>query len=577
MNAVRRNILSTAVQPSGRLLGLGDVVIILVLVSLLYAGIRLISPTPVVGPEIDLSPSALPWYAFLSVIRMTASYLLSLSFALVFGYAAARSRTAERVLLPILDVLQSVPLLSFLPVVLLILTTLLPGRLGVEATAVVLIFTSQAWNIAYSFHQSVRTAPRELQEASTVFRMNWWYRLRHMELPFGMRGLLWNSVVSWANGWFFLMAAEMFRVQGRDFRLQGLGSYLQAAADVGDSRAILFGFGTLILLVVLLDQLVWRPLLVWAEKFSLDLVENDDPPTSWFYELIAHSRLAAAIQALTISPLLRFLDRRLGGPLKPATHEHHKGIHWLRILSGMLTLILVALLVVGVFQTAQMLVSLSADAWGTIIISALATSGRILVASAVALLWTVPVGVLIGTNPRLSAVLQPIVQSVAAVPATALFPVMVLFMVSLPLGLEGAAILLMLLGTQWYLLFNVIAGASALPQELMDAARLFRIDGWNRWRRLILPALFPYLITGLNIVGGGAWNASIVAEYTEFNNRTYTVTGLGSIISQSTASGNYTMLLAATLTMIVTVVGVNQLVWQRLYHVAEEKYRMDIR
>jgi len=571
MNIVRRNLLG-AVQPGERSFGAGDIIIVVGLMALLYAGVRLASPTPVVGPEIDLSPAALPWYAFMSLMRMTASYLVSLAFAFSFGYVAARSHTAERVMLPILDVLQSVPLLSFLPVVLLVLTTIIPGRLGVEASAVILIFTSQAWNIAYSFHQSVRTAPRELQEASAIFHWNWWYRLRHLELPFGIPGLLWNSIVSWANGWFFLMAAETFRVGERDFRLPGLGSYLQRAADQGNGEAILLGFITLVLLVVLLDQLVWRPLLVWAEKFRADLTENDSPPTSWFYDLVAHSRLAEILMGITLTPLIGLLDRRLGKPARQVnkTNGTHRVQAGIRIV---VLLIVIGLIGYGAVQCAEMLAGLSREAWGQILVATLASTGRVVAAMVIGLLWTVPVGVWIGTNPRLSGILQPIIQSIAAVPATALFPVLVLFFVSLPFGLDIAAILLMLLGTQWYLLFNVIAGVTALPQELKDAARLFRVDGWSRWRTLILPALFPYIITGMNVAGGGAWNASIVAEYTQYNNHVYTVSGLGAIISQSTASGNFAMLLAATLTMIITVVGVNQFLWQRLHHISEEKYR----
>jgi NitT/TauT family transport system permease protein len=576
MNAVRRNLLGTA-RAGGRVLHAGDVLIIVGLVALLYAGLRLASPTPVAGPEIDLSPSALPNYALLSLMRMAASYILSLAFALVYGYVAAHNRSAERVMLPILDVLQSVPLLSFLPVVLLVLTTVLPTGLGVEASAVVLIFTGQAWNIVYSFHQSVKTVPRELQEASANFRLNWWYRLRYMELPFSVLGLLWNSIVSWANGWFFLMAAETFRVGERDFRLLGLGSYLQAAADAGDGRAIIFGFITLVLMVVLLDQLLWQPLLAWAEKFRTDLVENDNPPVSWFYNLISGSRLLDWFNRKGVTPLVERLDRRLGGV--PKTHQAEKLSLWqvIRqlILSRLLPLAFVGWLAYLAIQAAQALISLPLPAWGQIAVSTLASAGRVFVATILGLLWTVPVGVWIGTNPRLSNRLQPIIQSIAAVPATAFFAVLVAYMVALPFGLDSAAILLMMLGTQWYLLFNIIAGANALPQELMDVSKMFRINGVDRWRTLILPALLPYMITGLNIAGGGAWNASIVAEYTQYKGQTYSVIGLGSLISQSTAAGDFRMLMAATLTMIVTVIAVNYFVWQRLHRFVQEKYRLD--
>ncbi|MBX3063734.1 MAG: ABC transporter permease subunit [Anaerolineae bacterium] len=574
MGILQRKTLGSA-QPIGRFLRRGDVLIVLAIIVLLYAGIRLAAPASVVGPEVDLHASSLPWYALLSIGRMTASYLLSLTFALVFGYLAASSRTAERVLMPILDVLQSVPLLSFLPVVFVVLTTLLPQRIGLEVSAFVLIFTSQAWNIAYSFHQSLRTAPRDLQEASLNYRMNWWYRLRYLQLPFGVRGLVWNSVVSWANGWFFLMAAETFRVGGRDFRLLGLGSYLQRAVELGDGTAILLGFVTLILVIIMLDQFVWQPLIAWSERFRTDLIESEEPPRSWFYEIMSRSFLVHGLNSVILNPLSEFLDRRFGKAIKAGEQAATGKITLWSVLRTILMLAIVLAILFGAIQVVGQMIALPGEQWARILGGVVASTGRVVIASILGLLWTVPVGVWIGTNPRLSAILQPLVQSIAAVPATAFFPVLVGALVALPFGLDGAAILLMMLGTQWYLLFNVIAGASSLPQELKDAARLYKIDGWSRWRTLILPVLLPYIITGLNIVGGGAWNASIVAEYTEFKNQVYSVPGLGSIIADSTAKGDYNMLLAATLTMIVTVITVNTLLWQRLHHWAEERFRLD--
>ncbi len=576
MNAVRRNALGTA-QPGGRIFGPADILIVVGLAVLLYAGLRLAIPypTPVIGPDINLSTSALPWYAMLSLTRMAVAYFLSLSFSLVYGYVAARNRSAEKVMMPILDVLQSVPILSFLPVVLVSLTAILPQNIAVEIAAVVLIFTSQAWNLTFSFYQSVRTVPGDLQEASLTFRMNWWYRLRHMELPFAAIGLLWNSVMSWAGGWFFLMAAETFKVGDRDFRLPGLGSYLQKAANEGNSGAIVLGVAVLVLLVVLLDQLVWRPLLAWAEKFKIEMVENDNPPTSWFYELINRSHLADSFTRHVFLPLIKSLDRRLGGALSAAATPEPRAPGWRSVVRIVILVGVVAAFAFGGFRAVQLLATLPVQEWGRIAVAALATGARVSAALVIALLWTVPVGVAIGTNPRLASFLQPGVQILASIPATALFPIILLILVDLPFGLNSAAILLMLLGTQWYVLFNVIAGATALPQDLRDIARMFKIDGWARWRTLILPALFPYLITGLITAGGGAWNASIVAEYAEFNNRTYAVTGLGALISQATASADYSLLLAGTLTMILVVIMLNRFFWRRLYRLAEEKYRMD--
>lgn len=572
MNVISRKPIGLGIA-SGRVFGLADAVVLLGLAAGLYAAVRLASPNPILGPEINLDAAALPWYTLLSLGRMTASYLLSLAFALAFGYVAARSRAAERVMMPILDILQSVPLLSFLPVVMVLLTTLLPQRVGIEAASVVLIFTGQAWNLAYSFYQSNRTLPEELLEASGVFRMNWWYRLRHAELPFGVNGLLWNSVVSWANGWFFLMAAETFRVGNQDFRLPGLGSYLQAAADQGNGGAIALGFGALVLVIVLLDQLVWQPLLAWANKFSSDLTTNDEERESWFFDLLGRSRIATGLTSFFANWAFRRLDRRFGGPAKHIVRPESRGAwRFVRWAIGAAALGGIAL---GVVQLMSSLLSLPLATWGEIGVAALSTAGRVAIALVIGLAWTLPVGVLIGTNPRLASRLQSLVQIAAAVPATAFFPVLVLLFVRLPAGLDIAAVLLMLLGTQWYLLFNIIAGASALPQNLKDITRMFRLKGGQRWRTLILPSLFPYIVTGLNIAAGGAWNASIVAEYTQYNNAVYSVTGLGATIAHATARADYTLLLAATLTMIVTVVLTNRLIWNRLHEYAQEHYRMD--
>jgi NitT/TauT family transport system permease protein len=574
MDTFRRNTLDKA-SVGARLLSPGDILIVVALVGILYAGIRLASPTSVVGPDINLSPSALPWYTFLSMLRMTASYFLSLAFSLVYAYIAAHNRAAERVMLPVLDVLQSVPLLSFLPVALVFLTTLLPSWVGIEASAVVLIFTSQAWNIAYSFHQSVKTVPLELNEAAASFRMNWWYRLRYLELPFGMLGLIWNSVVSWANGWFFLMAAETFRVQSRDFRLPGLGSYLQAAADAGDGRAIIFGLITLIVVVVLLDQLVWQPLLAWAEKFSMSLVTNDNMPRSWFLDVIRGSRLVALFKEYGRDRLVKSLDGVLGGLSKPADRRtlSLRSIPSL-VLKRLVPLAALAILGYFIWQAAIMLVTLPLGEWHVIATATVASTIRVFVSTLLGLLLTVPLGVWVGLNPRLSARFQPIIQSAAAIPGTAVFPVLVAWIIALPLGLEIAAQFLIISTTAWYLLFNIIAGAAAIPTELKDASQLYRINGWTRWRTLIWPAILPYVITGLNVAGGGAWNASIVAEYTQYKGQTYSVLGLGSAITQSTAVGDYPMLLAATFTMILTVIVVNTFFWQRVHRFVQEKYRL---
>lgn|SRR5574340_4190 len=556
----------------------GDVMVLVTLTGILYVGTRLAlqALAIVTGPDISLDAAALPWYAVLSLARMSAAYALSLVFSLVYGYYAARNRRAEQVMIPLLDVLQSVPILSFLPVVLLSLSVLLPTAVAAELAAVVLIFTSQAWNLTFSVYQSTRTVPTELREAAAVFRFGAWFRLKYVELPFAANGLVWNSVMSWAGGWFFLMAAEMFTVGSRDFRLPGLGSYLSTAAQAGDLHAIGLGVATMIAIVVALDQLLWRPLLAWAQRFNLETVESEHAPQSWFHDQLARAWLLERFIGKLWTPFIERLDRRWQVPHAPVMigREKSETASWnwcVRLIAagagiGLLYLTLSA---------GRLLAALPLAAWLDIAIGLGATLLRVAAALLIAAAWTIPVGVAIGTRPRLAAVLQPFAQIAASVPATALFPILLLALLHFPGGLNLAAILLMLLGSQWYVLFNVIAGASAIPQDLRDTTALLRLSRVERWRTLLLPSLFPYAVTGAITAVGGAWNVSVVAEYVQFAGETHAITGIGAVISRATAEGDFALLLAATLAMVVTVVLLNRLFWQPLYRLAEARYRME--
>ena len=563
-------------QRSDRPFTWGDLAALAVVTVLLYVGARLAfnAPQIVTGPEISLAPAALPWYTALSVGRMAAAYTLSMLFTLLYGRAAAYNRRAEQLLMPLLDVLQSVPILSFLPVVLLSLSAILPQGIAAELASIVLIFTSQAWNLTFAWYQSLTTIPKELREASAIFRLNTWMQFKSLELPFGMISLVWNSMMSWAGGWFFLMAAEIFTAGARDFRLPGLGAYLYKAADQGSYTAIAWGLGALVLTVVLLDQLVWRPLIAWSDRFKVEMVENDEPPASWFYDLVGNARLVNRLGERLLGPLAESIDRATlqRAPFHSRTDDKKSTQRWPSILAtGLVGLIVVY----GLYRAGVMLLGVLLEQWADIGLSVLATLLRVAIALLIALAWTLPLGVAIGTNRRLAAVLQPVVQITASIPATALFPVILLLVINMPAGLNLAAVLLMLMGTQWYLLFNIIAGASAIPQDLKYTTELMQIRGWQRWRTLILPAIFPYLITGAITASGGAWNASIVAEYQSFGGRTLSVTGIGAMIAQATASGDYPLLLAATLTMVLVVILINRLLWRRLYLVAEDKFRME--
>ena len=568
-------------SPTRVSVGVADVFVALGLLAVLYMGVSLAfgAPPRVAGPTITLDPAALPYYGLRSLLRMAAAYALSLAFTLIYGYVAARNRRAEMVMLPVLDILQSVPILSLLPVVVLALVAIAPEGLGVELAAIVLIFTSQVWNMTFAFYHSLITIPREMLEAAGVFRLNWWMRFKSVELPFATISLVWNSMMSWAGGWFFLMAAEQFQLGGRDFQLPGLGSYLKTAAEQGNISALLLGLAALVVLIVALDQLVWRPAIAWADKFNLQTVEEAEPPRSWFLDFLSRSVLLEHLYGWTIVPLGEALDRLIGtqpaGSVPTSRPFAKRKGHFLGLIGTAATVVLAVVVIYGAAQAITFMSGLAFDQWLLVLAAALATFLRVAVALAIALAWALPVGVAIGTNHRLANQLLPVVQVAASVPATALFPVVLLLLLGIPGGLNIAAVLLMLLGTQWYLLFNIIAGAMAIPEDLRYTTESLGIRGLERWRSFILPAIFPFLVTGMITATGGAWNASVVAEYVLFAGNVYQTLGLGALIAGSSASGEFRLLMASTLTMVAIVVLINRLVWRRLYALAEARFHLD--
>jgi NitT/TauT family transport system permease protein len=525
--------------------------------------------------EISRSPLALPVYAGYSLLRISVAYLLSLIFTLVYGYIAAYNPRAEQFMVPLLDVLQSIPVLSFLPGVMLAMVALFPGKqLGVELGAILLIFTGQVWNMAFSFYASLKSIPREMREAANVYRFNWWQRFTEMELPFAAIGLVWNSMMSVAGGWFFLMACEMFVLGARDFRLPGLGSYLQTAASAGDTTSILWGVATMIAVIVLLDQFVWQPVIAWAEKFKVEQVESANAPRSWVLDMFEHSRALARIKKKAVRPLrerlMMYFSRR---HFETASKDETKA--WKIWVARVLAVVALGLVAYAVSRVAMILVGLQRPELHELGQGLVVTFLRVTVALVIGAAWTIPAGVAIGFNPKLARIAQPLAQIAASVPATALFPVVLLLLIKVGGGLGLGSIVLLLLGTQWYILFNVIAGAIAIPTDLKECCSTFRIGGWERWKKLILPGIFPYLVTGMVTASGGAWNASIVAEYFHFKGQTYTTIGLGAVISKATDSGNFDELLAATILMAAAVVTVNRLVWRRMYRLAESRFRLE--
>jgi NitT/TauT family transport system permease protein len=524
--------------------------------------------------EINLSPGALPKYAMFSVLRIAIAYFVSLIFAVIYGYIAAYNARAERFMVPLLDTLQSIPVLSFLPGVMISMVALFPTRqLGIELGSILLIFTGQVWNMAFSFYSSLKSIPQEMHEAAQVYRWSWWQRFVQMELPYSAIGLIWNSMMSVAGGWFFLIACEMFVLGNRDLRLPGLGSYLQTAANDGNTRAILWGLVVMVGVIILIDQLIWRPVIAWAQKFKFEQVEAAEEAHSPVLDFLKRSKILPLIAAASIHPARERLDlyfaRRQALANAGELQRRSKWGGW----------VLVAVLLVGIaYACVRMLAlvsSLSGPEVRGIFAGAGATFLRVELTLALAGLWTIPAGVIVGLNPRLSAVAQPIAQIAASVPATALFPIILLMLIRVGGGLGVGSIVLLLLGTQWYILFNVIAGASAIPTDLKEVCSIYRFPRWERWRTLLLPAIFPYLITGFVTASGGAWNASIVAEYFRFRGQTFSVTGLGAVISRATDAGNFPMLLGATILMAAMVVTVNRFLWRRLYRLASTRFSLE--
>src|ERR1700694_5839025 len=569
-----------------RRFGIIDLLVVIVVVSaaalIVIAASRWSAPlTPAVS--IDLSPAVLPAYAGYSLLRMILAYILSLVFSLIYGHIAATNHRAQAVMIPILDILQSIPILSFLPVVILALVAAFPhSNVGLELATLIFIFTSQAWNMTFSYYHSARTLPTDLQEVSTVARLRPWQRFFTLEVPSSMIGLIWNSMMSWAGGWFFLMASEQFTLGSSSFQLPGLGSYLFAAANAGNTGAILLGLATLVALIVLLDLFFWRPLVAWSDKLKVELSSGADEPNSPVLNALRRSALVALVNRKVSRPighalasLLNRLQPLHGARVTSNIPESTSRFPTVRqIIGGVLAILLGLFALFGLWKLIQLLIQVNIETWGMLLLATIATWLRTLAALAIGVAWTLPLGVAIGLSPKWSRRMQPIVQVVASIPATAVFPILLLALLGLPGGLSWAAILLMLLGTQWYILFNVIAGAMAIPSDLREATTAYHISGLRRWRTLILPAVFPYLVTGLLTASGGAWNASIVSEYVAFGGKTVSTFGLGASIASAAASANYPVLLAATLLMAIFVVIFNRLVWKRMYALAEKRYTL---
>jgi NitT/TauT family transport system permease protein len=537
--------------------------------------------------EIDLRPQALPYYTLLSLFRGVVAYLLSFIFTLIYGRVAAYNRRAEKVMIPVLDILQSIPVLGFLPALLLALVSIFPhSNIGLELACVVTIFTGQVWNMTFSFYHSLKSIPPELDDAGRVYRLTKLQRFLELELPYSTVGLVWNSMMSMAGGWFFLTVCEAFSLGDKNFRLPGLGSYMSVAIDNDNRSAMIYGVIAMIVMIVVVDQLIWRPIVAWSQKFKFEETESSQPVSSGVLNFLQKSRLLRWVDTRVWTPLVAMaapeppaaLASAAGGMKVLALEDSQpafeiwpmvwKAVGWLAGLAAL------AGLVWGVWSFVRLMANLGWSDWLHIGELSGLTFLRVIVAVVIGTIWCVPAGVAIGLNPRLARFCQPIIQIAASFPAPMIYPLALIVLTALGLDINWGSIVLILLGTQWYVLFNVIAGAMAIPSDLMEAAVMYRMNRWERWRKLILPGIFPFLVTGWVTAAGGAWNASIVAEIVTFRKQTLTADGIGATISVAFAKADYAMLAASLLAMCLAVVIINRTLWRRLYKLAEEKYAM---
>ncbi|MEV3856444.1 ABC transporter permease subunit [Streptomyces sp. NPDC050095] len=524
--------------------------------------------------KVDTDPARLPYDAARSLLRMFAALAASIVFTFVYAYAAAKSRRLERVLLPALDILQSVPVLGFLTVAVTGFIALFPGSLlGLELAAIFAIFTSQAWNMTFAFYSSLTTLPRELDELSRSFGFTRWMRFWKVEVPAGMIGLVWNGMMSFGGGWFFLVASEAISVNHQEYALPGVGSYAGAAITDGDLGKVGWAILTMAVLVIGVNFLFWRPLTAWAERFKYEQSEAGRAQRSWVLDFVRRSRWPSLL-GRALRPTGRALNRagRVFGTDDRQLTVNARARRTGDIVFGVVA---AALICWGLVDLARYLDDRTGlGVFGEPLLLGLVTLVRVLVLLVVATLVWVPVGVWIGFSPRLTRIAQPVVQVLASFPANFLIPLAVWFFLKTGLSLDVGGTLLMALGAQWYILFNTIAGAMAIPSDLREAMDDLGVRGLQRWRRLILPGIFPSYVTGGITASGGAWNASIVSEVVAFGGTTLTATGLGAYIAHATERGETPQLLAGVAVMSLYVVALNRLVWRRLYRLAETRYAL---
>lgn len=524
---------------------------------------------------ISLDPKHLPYYALRTVLRMLIALFFSMLFTFIFATWAAKSKYAERIIIPLIDILQSVPVLGFLAIISTTFINVFRGSmLGPEAVAIFAIFAAQAWNIALSFYQSLRSVPIELKEAANMLKLSAWQKFWRMDVPFSMPGLLWNMMLSMSASWFFVVASEAFTVANHDIMLPGIGSYIALAIKQANKAAVVYAIIAMFIVILLYDQLLFRPLVSWAEKFKAEQLGEERPPSSWVVDLFQKTRLFPSVSIFVDHMWDNFVNLKIFNLQSKKTISPKKPfipkIYWV-IVSYTLFFLLVVLSLAGIIHTIFTTIS-----WHEIlyvILLGAITGAKVLILILLCSIVWIPIGVWIGLHERLSELTQPIVQFLAAFPAILLFPIVVMAIVKYNLNVNIWTAPLMVLGTQWYILFNVIAGTNALPKDLKQAAANLHLKGWLWWKTFILPGIFPYYLTGAITAAGGAWNVSIVAEVVSWGNKQFSATGLGAYITHNFNSGDFSRLALGIGIMTIYVILMNRIIWRPLYNYAAERFQ----
>ncbi|HVV69836.1 MAG TPA: ABC transporter permease subunit [Gammaproteobacteria bacterium] len=526
--------------------------------------------------HISLNPADLPYYAFRSVLRMALALICSLLFTFIVGTAAAKSTHAERFIIPVIDILQSVPVLGYLSVTVVVFIAMFPNSLlGPECAAIFAIFTAQVWNMTLSFYQSLRTVPEDLVEAAHIFRLSAWQRFWRLDVPFAMPGLLWNAMMSMSASWFFVVASEAISVNHQNITLPGIGSYIALAVLHADMRSVVYAIIAMFIVILIYDQILFRPLNEWTDKFKFEQLGEEPETHSWVVKLLRRTKWMQSIGKFLLLLWECFINLRLFSHRRQEIQGTHRASHWqLTAVILWYVLLTVAILVSVIILARFVLATVSWAEIGHVIVLGFITALRVLILIFLCSLLWIPLGVWIGLRPRYSNFAQPIIQFLASFPVNLVYPVAVIIIVNFHLDTNIWTSPLMILGSQWYIAFNVIAGTNALPKDLRQVASSLNVRGWLWWRKLILPGIFPYYVTGAITAAGGAWNASIIAEVVHWGHTELRAVGLGSYITHQTSSGDFARLALGIAVMCLYVLSINRVLWRPLYRLAVERFKL---